>query len=178
MLKKLIDKVGFDNFGRPLWDYYFISLAFLVAQRSLDEFTKCGAVVVAGDNTVLGVGYNSPPRGCDDRKVPQTRPEKYLWFLHAEEAAIVNASRAGLCLKDSIFYITGAPCARCVRKMINVGVKKIIYGGVNAKCLDREDIKATRQMLENREVEMIKIEGKDILVDIMKKTINYIEKKT
>lgn len=172
------DNNGFDEFGRPSWTHYFISLAFLIAQRSLDESTKCGAVVVAKDNTILSVGYNGPPRGCDDSLVPQTRPEKYLWFLHAEEAAIVNAARSGICLKGATFYITGAPCARCVRKMISVGAEKIIFGGVNAKCVDKEDEKAIRDMMKDRDIEMVKIDGKNIFKDIMLKSIKYIEDKS
>jgi len=175
---ELTEENGFDGLGRPLWDYYFISMAFLIAQRSLDESTKYGAIVVSNDNTILSIGYNGPPRGCNDRNVPQNRPEKYLWFLHAEEAAIVNAARNGACLKESIFYITGAPCARCVRKMINVGVKKIIYGGVNSKCLCDDDRIAIEQMMRGKDIEVIKIEEKDSLINIMKNTIDYIEKKS
>lgn len=178
MLEKLAKEQGFDKLGRPLWDYYFISLSFLIAQRSLDKFTKCGAVAVSNDNTILSLGYNSPPRGCDDEIVPQTRPEKYLWFLHAEEAAIVNAAKTGMCLNDSTFYITGSPCARCVRKMINVGVKKIIYGGVDPKCVDEKDEKAIGQMLKDKDIEIIKIKNKSILIDILNRTIKYIEEKS
>ena len=178
MIDKLAKKNGFDSLGRPCWDHYFISLAFVVAQRSLDDSTKCGSIVVSDDNTILSIGYNSPPRGCDDKKVPQSRPEKYLWFLHAEEAAIVNAAKHGLCLKNSTFYITGAPCARCVRKMINVGAKKIIYGGVNAKCVDNEDKKAIKQMLENSDIKITEIENKQIFIDILDQTIKYIEEKS
>ena len=135
-------------------------------------------MVVAADKTILSIGYNSPPRGCDDKNVPQTRPEKYLWFLHAEEAAIINAAKSGICLKDSIFYITGSPCARCVRKIINVGGKKIIYGGVNAKCVDMGDKKAIKQMLQDKDIQMVKVENKQIFIDILSKTIQYIEKET
>jgi len=91
--------------------YFFI---FFNCTKIIRRISKCGAVVVAEDNTILSVGYNGPPRGCDDTLVPQTRPEKYLWFLHAEEAAIVNAARSGICLKGATFYITGAPCEELI----------------------------------------------------------------
>lgn len=174
----MIDELGIDELGRPTWNYFFISLAFVVSQRSLDESTKHGAIVVAEDNTILSVGYNGPPRGCDDENVPQERPEKYLWFLHAEEAAIVNAAKSGICLNNSIFYITGEPCAMCVRKIINVGAKKIIYGGVSAICVNKEDRKAIKQMLKGRDIEFIKIDNKNILEDILKMTIKYIKEKS
>lgn len=140
---------------RPEWDDYFMALALVVSQRSLDPATKCGTVVVDDDKTVLSVGYNSPPRGCVDENVPLTRPEKYDWMVHSEDAAIINAARKGVGLNGSTFYVTGPPCERCTRSIISVGAAKVVYGRTSAKCVteDREKIKA--QMLEGQSVEFV-----------------------
>ena len=66
-----------DKMGRPDWIDYFISMAFLVAQRSLDPSTKHGCIVTCEDKTILAVGYNGPPRNCIDENVPLDRPKKY-----------------------------------------------------------------------------------------------------
>jgi len=110
------------------WDSYFMAMTFMVATRSIDTSTKCGCVVVAPDHSVLSMGYNSPPRGCDDEKVPMTRPEKYAYMAHAEANAIANAAREGIALKGSTFYITGFPCSVCFRSMKNAGAARIVYG--------------------------------------------------
>lgn len=127
---------------RPSWDVYFMTMAFVIAQRSLDPDTKHGCVVVADDKTILSVGYNSPPRGCDDSKIPLTRPLKYYFMAHSEINAISNAARHGVPLIGSTFYITGFPCEVCFRSIVNVGAKKIVYGPITSLCLkdNKDDI--------------------------------------
>lgn len=124
-----------SSVARPDWDVYFMSLCFVVAQRSIDPNTKHGCVVVSDDNTILSVGYNGPPRGCLDERVPLTRPEKYAYFSHSEVNAIANAARHGVALRGSTFYITGFPCEVCFRSMINVGAKTVVYGNIPSKCV-------------------------------------------
>lgn len=125
-----------DHYGRVQWKYYFLGLCFIINQRSYDPSTKQGCVITDQENTILSVGYNSPPRKCNEDEVSLERPNKYDWMVHAEEAAIINASRSGVGLKDSIFYVTGKPCVRCLRGIINCGAKKLIYGPLNTveKC--------------------------------------------
>jgi dCMP deaminase len=173
-----MSKKGFDSYGRPLWEDYFLSLAFMVAQRSLDPDTKHGSIVVSEDKTILSVGYNGPPRGSNDMRVPKTRPEKYSWFLHSEEAAIVNAARVGTIICGSTFYITGRPCELCVRKIISVGAKKIVYSGVKSKCVDKKSSDIVGEMIRFSNIEMIEVEGMESCLNIVKATEDYIIRKS
>ena len=125
--------------NRPSWDEYYIDMAFYISQKSLDPSTKHGCIVVDEEHTPLSMGYNSPPRGCIDEKIPLTRPEKYPYMVHAEENAIINAARSGTSLKGSTFYITGHPCSRSFRMISNVGAIKIVNGPVNSNCISKED---------------------------------------
>ena len=51
---------------------------------------------------------------------------------HAEENAIINAARMGICTKDTILYLScGIPCFRCLIKIINAGVSEIVVTGIN-----------------------------------------------
>lgn len=160
---------------RPDWNDWFMSICFLVSQRSLDPDTKHGCVVVSDDNTILSVGYNSPPRGCDDSKVPLTRPDKYDWFIHSEEAAILNAARVGVKLKGSTFYVTGIPCEKCLRQIINVGAKKVIYGNVKSNCVTETSFSIHNQMLLGRDMSMVHHPCSNVL-EIFQGCLGYIEK--
>lgn len=118
--------IEIDDFGRPNWDSYFLSLALLVSQRSIDPHTKVGCVVINSEKSILTTGYNGPPRGMNDKELDLTRPAKYLTMAHAEMNSIANAARHGICLRNSIFYTTHSPCEVCFRSIINCGAKKVI----------------------------------------------------
>ncbi len=171
------NKLGFDELGRPSWDYYFVSLAFLIAQRSLDNSTKCGAIITSEDRTILSVGYNSPPRDCNDAFVPQDRPIKYEWYLHSESNAIINAARIGNCINNSIIYITGFPCERCTGFIINAGIKKIVYAQNNYFSLTEQTKKTVEAMLKNQDIEVIELKDVEPIKEILKGTIDYIDSK-
>jgi len=175
----MIDEFGIDELGRPCWDVYFMTLAFIVSQRSLDESTKHGTVCVNEDKTILSMGYNGPARGRDDKKVPQDRPEKYNHFLHSESASIINAARHGICLNKSIFYVTGQPCEKCTSEIINVGAKKVIYAGVKSVCVDTDKQNIIQEILANQSIEFIKFNSEQTsnVLRLLVTTKNYINQK-
>jgi dCMP deaminase len=150
---------GFDEFGRPNWDTLWMGLCFLFAQRSLDEQTKHGCVVVGESNTLLSVGYNSPPRGCNDKDIPKVRPAKYNYMRHAEENAISNAARVGTSLFGSTFYITGHPCHNCFGMIKNVGAKRIVYGDVDTVSMGEESKKVIEDLQKVNEIEVVKFDN-------------------
>jgi len=113
---------------RRSWDDYFLDIAELVLTRSKDPSSKVGAVIVR-DRTILSTGYNGFPRGVDD-DVPTryNRPEKYLWTIHAEENAILNAGRLGAKTKDSTIYVTPmSPCSNCALSIVQAGIKEVVF---------------------------------------------------
>jgi len=98
------------------WDKHFLSLCNLISMKSKDESTNFGAVIVNQDNQIIS----------NNKKERQQRPEKYEWMVHAEENAICNAAAIGNATKGCRIYVNGMPCARCMRKLINSGIKEII----------------------------------------------------
>lgn len=170
-------KPDWDEFGRPCWDLYFMTLAFIVSQRSLDQFTKHGTICVNDDKTILSTGYNGPARNRNDNEIPRNRPEKYDHFLHSESAAIINAARQGICLKNSIFYVTGQPCEKCTNEIINVGAKKVIYGEIKSNCIDSSKQKIIKKILENQKIEFIEFTQTNKIIDLLSLTKEYIVKK-
>jgi dCMP deaminase len=109
------------------WTEYFYNIAQQVKEKSKDNNTKIGALIVGKDKEIVSTGYNSFPRGIEDEKTKrQSKPEKYFWFEHAERNAIYNAARIGVSTKGCTMYLTcGIPCADCARGIINAGISKI-----------------------------------------------------
>lgn len=60
-------------------------MSFLVAQRSINTSTKCGAVLVFADNRILSTDYNESIKNSIDNLIPLVRPKKYAHLLHVEE---------------------------------------------------------------------------------------------
>jgi len=108
------------------WDEFFIKLTRLIAEKSKDQSTKCGCVIVGPDNEVRSMGYNGLPRGMEYVEEVHQRPYKYMVFEHAERNAIYNAVRMGLSLKDCTAYVTGPPCCDCARGLIQSGITRVV----------------------------------------------------
>lgn len=109
------------------WTEYFRNLAHQVKLKSKDKSTQIGAVIVGKGKEIVSTGYNSFPRGINDKDdFRQERPEKYYWFEHAERNAIYNAARIGVSTNGTTMYLScGIPCADCARGIINAGIKRI-----------------------------------------------------
>jgi len=110
------------------WDLYFLQMTKLVASKSKDTSTKCGAVIVGPDNKVRSTGYNGLPRGCKYTAVRMKRPEKYFWFEHAERNAIYNTD---ISLKGATIYCSWLPCMDCARAIIQSGITTVICPPIN-----------------------------------------------
>lgn len=124
---------------RPSWTDHFLSQAFFTSMRSPDSQTKCGCVIVDKEtNIILGQGYNGFPRGLNDELLPNTRPDKYAWMIHAEVNAILNCCERP---EGAIAYITTRPCFNCMLMMWQSGIKEVIYAlnGSKPKMIDNEE---------------------------------------
>ena len=139
---------------RPTWDQYFLALAEQVSRRSPDPNTKHGCVLVDGDHRVISTGYNGPVAGLPHGMVPLTRPEKYLWFIHAEDNAVAFARSD---LRKACAYVTGRPCAVCFRRLLQVGIRRIVYAGRESACISPEEMQACTAMTQALGVEVVEI---------------------
>lgn len=108
------------------WDETYISMCYVAAARSHDPRTKIGAIVVGPDKTFRSMGYNGLPRGIEPTAAILETDEKYKWISHAEENAILNASRIGLPLIDCSVYVNLTPCHNCARAIIQSGIREVI----------------------------------------------------
>jgi dCMP deaminase len=115
------------------WDDYFMSVAFLSAQRSKDPNKQVGAVIVGPGKIICGVGYNGFPRGCGDNELPWAKKSrdndpmdtKYAYVCHAEMNAIMNKNAQNL--DGASLYVTMYPCNECAKLVIQSGIKEVVY---------------------------------------------------
>lgn len=130
---------------RPSWDEYFLAIAQQISVRSPDPHTKHGCVLVDTSKRIVSTGYNGPVSGLPHELVPTTRPEKYDWYVHAEDNAVAFA-RADL--RGTTAYVTGTPCAACFRRLLQVGVRRIVHGDRSSACLNEREIAACHAMAD------------------------------
>ncbi len=112
---------------RPSKIENYMEIAEVIAKRSHDAETKVGAVLVNNESgAIMSTGYNGYVRGADDSTLPNTRPDKYEYILHAEDNLIANAARHGISTKNCMLVCTMSPCKHCMRMLVNCGVVGVI----------------------------------------------------
>ncbi len=131
--------------ARPSWDEYFLAIAEQVSRRSPDPNTKHGCVLVDTSKRIVSTGYNGPVSGLPHELVPTQRPDKYDWYVHAEDNAVAFARCD---LRGTTAYVTGTPCAACFRRLLQVGVRRIVHGDRSSACLNEREIAACHAMAD------------------------------
>lgn len=104
------------------WPSYYIGLAHIVSQKSHDIQTQHGCVITDQKHRVISLGYNGFPRGIDDSVLPNTRPDKYPWMIHAERNALANCVVRP---DNGIAYVTGQCCNDCIMALWQEGVTSV-----------------------------------------------------
>lgn len=109
------------------WHDDLVMLAEYAQQHSPDPSTVNAAVLY----TYMGMlrqtlAVNEFPKGVrysDDR---WGRPQKYDFIAHAEEAAILKASRLGLATAGTTLVCPWAACATCARLIVQAGCSHLV----------------------------------------------------
>lgn len=142
---------------RPSWDTYFINIAKLTSQRSNCIKRKVGCIIVK-DKRILSLGYNGTPIGtkncyeggckrcCEQyhNKIDSTAKGLDLCMcLHAEENAILFNKREDL--ENATIYVTLIPCISCVKKILQCGIKRVLYIDNYQKELDVQSLQILRE---------------------------------
>lgn len=97
---------------------------------------RVGAVLVR-NNRVLSTGYNGTPRGltncaeggcsrCNGGAAGGTALDECL-CLHAEENALLECGRERGGAEGTVLYCNTCPCLRCAVKIVQTGVKEVVY---------------------------------------------------
>lgn len=121
---------------RPSWDRYFLDLCEAVSKRATCDRGRNGCVIVKGKR-ILTTGYVGSPAGlphCDDeghdmRKVFDDTgnvTQHCVRTIHAEQNALIQASKFGISVDGGTMYCKMVPCRMCAMLIINAGIKRVV----------------------------------------------------
>ncbi|MEM4336565.1 MAG: dCMP deaminase family protein [Candidatus Woesearchaeota archaeon] len=140
---------------RPGWDRHFLKLAADYSLRATCLRRQYGAIIVDTKKRLVSAGYCGAPRGvnnCLERgecyrriyNIPSGEKYELCMSIHAEENAILFCDDKNR-LEGATLYLAGwdvekempsfsPPCILCAKKIIQVGIEKIVLfeqnGGV------------------------------------------------
>lgn len=148
----MIDKTDLD----------FLLQVDALARSSKDRSTGIGAILLHPDfNYDIIVGNNHLTQGIPDDDHHSTRPQKYLYWEHAERTVIYLAAKNGFRTQNCTLYTTGIPCADCARAVVEAGLTRVVVWkrGSGLEATDRwaDSIKAGREILVAAAVEITEI---------------------
>lgn len=156
---------------RPEFDDWIMEMLEVVRKRSTCVRRQHAAIIIR-DKQIISTGYNGAPAGCahctEDTcirikmNVPSGEHYEICKSSHAENNAIVQCAKYGISTNGATLYITGYPCAICIKTIINAGIKKIIVGDGHPG-----DKTMTKQLIEESgiECEEYKYKKKDNDID-------------
>lgn len=152
---------------RISWDEHYLLEALEFAQRrSSDSQTHHGCVIVGPRHKIIGKGCNGFPHSMDDSVLPDTRPDKYPYMVHAELNAILNCvTPPSLVPGQKTAYITGEPCIECAKSLWQAEVYRWVIANRHGTFAEDSVIKDAKDKL----IAMMKEKGLQIVyLDIPK----------
>jgi dCMP deaminase len=118
---------------KPSFDDIYMDLAVNLAKRSHCVRAQVGAVLTK-DTRIVSLGYNGPPAGTHNCDIewpvegcPRDSKGSCSLALHAEQNAILYASKNNVSIEGSTLYVTLSPCIACARVIYTTGIKRIYY---------------------------------------------------
>ena len=118
---------------KPSFDDIYMDLAENLAKRSHCVRAQVGAVLTK-DTRIVSLGYNGPPAGthnCDlewpGEGCPRDSKGSCSLALHAEQNAILYASKNNVTIEGATLYVTLSPCISCARVIYTTGIKKVYF---------------------------------------------------
>ncbi len=140
------------------WDKRMMELTrYIATWSSCYQHNRHVGAVIARDKRILTTGYNGAPEGvksCAEKEVclrreldiPSGTKHEMCYAIHAEQNAIIQAARMGVCIKGATLYCTHQPCTICTKMIVNSGIVRIVYDNpypdeFSLRIIDEADIK-------------------------------------
>ena len=129
----------------------------LAQKTCLQEYAGCYRKKLKQDflNSLSMCDLNNTQKDCVYKRfAEQFKILDYCRALHAEESAILNLTRYGtsLALDGAELYTTTYPCNLCANKIVQVGIRRIVY-------FEPYPMEEAKKILAANKVEQIPFEG-------------------
>jgi len=104
----------------------FMKMCRELSTLSYDPKYKVASIIITKDyREVCAIGYNGSYKGGPNERVSLSTG--YSGFLHAEENALFHLCKPYELRGDLLMLCTHKPCSMCAKRIVNSGIKKIIY---------------------------------------------------
>ena len=133
-----IEPLPRPHYVRPDRLEYYMMIAMAVRKRANCIGNRVGAVLVLNDR-IISTGYNGTPQNmpnCDEGGCERcANREKYgaatgydvCICVHAEQNALISASRFGTPVEGASLYTTMRPCFGCAKELLQARVHAVYY---------------------------------------------------
>jgi len=109
------------------WKDYFIKQLHITSSMSKDENTKVGSLIIDTVNRVtVASGWNDLPIGVLHTQERNSRPLKYAYTLHSEQACLMNALKLGVRVQGLTMLTTLGCCPNCSCCIVNSGIVEVV----------------------------------------------------
>jgi dCMP deaminase len=144
----------------------FMQLAFTIAKRSPDPFTKCGAIITDNRGRIIGTGYNGMPRDTDGDDFPWGRGDgsqndpnsKYPYVHHAEKNAILNCVLLPHYIGGAVCYVNAKCCYHCLNDLWQFGVHTVYQGSVAPRMVDQNSAVISEKIIQKTGIKVFNID--------------------
>lgn len=141
------------------WDLRFLHLAQHISGWSKDTSTKCGAVIIRPDHTIVSMGFNGFPRMLEDKaELIENRMQKLERVIHAEMNAILFLRGENVTSQHTLYTWPFLPCHRCAVHVIQAGIGRVV---APVCTIDRwqDSIEKSRAFFKEARVEVLEVKN-------------------
>jgi len=104
----------------------FMKMCNELSTLSYDTKYKVASIIITKDyREVCAIGYNGGYKGGPNER--SSLEQGKSGFLHAEENALFHLCKPYELRGDLLMICTHKPCSMCARRIVNSGIKNVIY---------------------------------------------------
>lgn len=104
----------------------FMKMCRELSTLSYDTKYKVASIIITEDyREVCAIGYNGSYKGGPNER--SSLETGLSGFLHAEENALFHLCKPYELRGDLLMLCTHKPCSMCAKRIVNSGIKRVIY---------------------------------------------------
>lgn len=97
-----------------------------ISTLSYDEKYRVGTIIITDDfRDICAIGYNGNYKGGPNERDSELTGQS--GFLHAEENSLFHLSVPYELRERLIMICTHKPCPMCAKRIVNAGIKRVLY---------------------------------------------------